>query len=86
MDIINNSKQDNDTPNKEEEPEKERRRLEHENRELTDLNTCKACLSARSNVCFMPCGHIWCCEKCSKLIRNCLICRAFIKQVIHIKN
>jgi len=44
-----------------------------------DLYTCKICMDLQVNTTFLPCGHLVCCDKCAPKIRNCPICRTFIR-------
>ncbi|CDG72862.1 Inhibitor of apoptosis 3 iap-3 [Spodoptera exigua multiple nucleopolyhedrovirus] len=37
---------------------------------------CKICFDRRRNMCFVPCGHVIACEKCSCSIEKCPLCRS----------
>ena len=43
---------------------------------------CKVCLTSQTNRVFQPCGHMVCCDICSKRLRNCPICRDKIKSLV----
>lgn len=39
---------------------------------------CIICMDADKNVVFYPCKHFYCCNKCSKSLKLCPICRSEI--------
>ncbi|CAD7955883.1 unnamed protein product [Amoebophrya sp. A120] len=47
-----------------------------------DENLCKICFDGELNCCLYPCGHVVCCQKCSKQITECPVCRYTISEVI----
>ena len=42
------------------------------------------CLTFDKSILFFPCKHIFCCEKCSKKLDNCPICRTEISEKIKV--
>jgi len=51
-----------------------------------DLPQCLVCLDAPRDFCFVPCGHVVCCEKCSQIVRarndTCVICRKPVREIV----
>ena len=45
---------------------------------------CGTCLTFDKSILFFPCKHIFCCEKCSKKLDNCPICRTEISEKIKV--
>ena len=43
---------------------------------------CCICLSEEKEIVFVPCGHYYCCNTCSKKVNKCPICRANVDQQI----
>lgn len=62
----------------------EARSLIEENRQLKEAKTCKVCFDEEVNIVFLPCGHLACCNNCAPALRNCPICRAFIRGTVRI--
>ena len=58
--------------------------LLEENRQLKEEKLCKVCLDGESNTVFLPCGHLSCCDVCSPALKNCPICRAYIRGTVRI--
>ena len=52
---------------------------EEQLRELERRRTCKICLDREIAVVFLECGHVVCCDECSKKVFECPICRQPIK-------
>ncbi|XP_041350969.1 baculoviral IAP repeat-containing protein 7-like [Gigantopelta aegis] len=50
---------------------------------LEDRIMCKICMAKEVEVTFLPCGHLVCCEECSRHVTNCPICRKSVKGIIH---
>nr|XP_039249301.1 uncharacterized protein LOC120327001 isoform X2 [Styela clava] len=44
-----------------------------------ETNVCAVCLTNPISIFFLPCGHVCCCERCSKKMRDCPLCRKSIK-------
>ncbi|CAL1544048.1 unnamed protein product [Lymnaea stagnalis] len=40
---------------------------------------CTICLTQEACAAFVPCGHIACCQRCSKFFKKCPICRGEVK-------
>ncbi|XP_041352484.1 baculoviral IAP repeat-containing protein 7-B-like [Gigantopelta aegis] len=49
---------------------------------LEDRIMCKICMAKEVEVTFLPCGHLVCCEECSKLVTHCPVCRKSIRGTI----
>uniref|UniRef100_A0A8C6WMG9 Leucine rich repeat and sterile alpha motif containing 1 n=1 Tax=Neogobius melanostomus TaxID=47308 RepID=A0A8C6WMG9_9GOBI len=45
---------------------------------------CVVCMETGSQVIFLPCGHVCCCQMCSDALQNCPLCRANISQRIRL--
>jgi len=56
--------------------------LEEENRKLKEARTCRVCMDNEINTVFLPCGHLSCCEMCSKSLSDCPICRNVIRGTV----
>jgi len=56
--------------------------LEEENRKLKEARTCRVCMDHEINTVFLPCGHLSCCEMCSKSLSHCPICRNIIRGTV----
>ncbi|QUJ09289.1 IAP-3 protein [Gynaephora ruoergensis nucleopolyhedrovirus] len=39
---------------------------------------CAVCLDAERQIMFEPCRHVVCCDACSRLIIECVVCRALV--------
>jgi len=46
----------------------------------SDKNSCVVCMNHRSNITFIPCGHVATCELCSSQVQICPICRQKINE------
>lgn len=53
-----------------------------ENRTLKDARLCKICMELEVNTVFLPCGHLIACNICSPKVRNCPLCRTFIRGTV----
>ena len=53
--------------------------------EEVSLSTCSICMTNRSRVVFVPCGHVCSCLNCSQRLTTCPLCRSNIsvRQVIY---
>lgn len=55
-----------------------------------DEKTCKVCMDAEINICFVPCGHLAVCQDCANLLtgkgnkRECPICKTKITKAVRI--
>lgn len=56
--------------------------LLEENAKLKNDRICKVCMEKEINTVFLPCGHLVCCEMCTPMIRECCICRVFIRGTV----
>lgn len=45
---------------------------------------CKICYEEECNVCFVPCGHVISCAKCSMNVSNCPMCRTSIHNIVRL--
>ncbi|KAM6976245.1 E3 ubiquitin-protein ligase LRSAM1 [Tautogolabrus adspersus] len=45
---------------------------------------CVVCMETRSQVIFLPCGHVCCCQVCNDALQNCPLCRGNISQRIRL--
>ncbi|KAM3599799.1 uncharacterized protein V6R79_011854 [Siganus canaliculatus] len=45
---------------------------------------CVVCMETGSQVIFLPCGHVCCCQVCSDALQNCPLCRSNISQRIRL--
>jgi hypothetical protein len=68
--------------NLEEIPDEESLKYLEENRQLREARMCKVCMDSEVNTVFLPCGHLVCCNNCSPQLRNCPICRTFIRGTV----
>ncbi|CAL1531180.1 unnamed protein product [Lymnaea stagnalis] len=53
--------------------------LEQENAKLKDQLTCKVCSRAQIKDLFLPCGDLYACSECSRLLTHCPLCN---KQIL----
>lgn len=45
---------------------------------------CVVCMELESQVIFLPCGHVCCCQTCSDALQSCPLCRGSISQRVRI--
>ncbi|KAG7252572.1 hypothetical protein CRUP_019356, partial [Coryphaenoides rupestris] len=45
---------------------------------------CVVCMERGSQVIFLPCGHVCCCQVCSGALLNCPLCRGSISQRVRL--
>ncbi|XP_018588298.1 E3 ubiquitin-protein ligase LRSAM1 isoform X2 [Scleropages formosus] len=45
---------------------------------------CVVCMEKESQVIFLPCGHVCCCQVCSDALQTCPLCRSHISQRVRI--
>ncbi|XP_053727184.1 E3 ubiquitin-protein ligase LRSAM1 [Synchiropus splendidus] len=45
---------------------------------------CVVCMEQGSQVIFLPCGHVCCCQVCSDALENCPLCRGCISQRVRL--
>lgn len=50
-------------------------KLLEENQRLKENRICKICLDNRSDVLFLPCGHMVSCPQCAPALVKCPVCR-----------
>lgn len=60
----------------------EEQRLLEENRLLTAMKLCKVCLDKDVNTVFLPCGHLVTCQDCAPRLRDCPVCRTYIRGTV----
>jgi len=60
----------------------EEQMLIDENRRLLDAKTCKVCMDKEVNTVFLPCGHLVSCDQCAPKLRNCPVCRTYIRGTV----
>eukprot|EP00105_Crassostrea_gigas_P005344 XP_011418907.1 PREDICTED: E3 ubiquitin-protein ligase rififylin-like [Crassostrea gigas] len=51
---------------------------------LRDYGLCKICLEEEARVVFDPCGHLCCCDDCSKQLKACPMCRDDVQKSIKV--
>ena len=56
--------------------------LKEENDKLKSARQCKICMEREVNTVFLPCGHLVTCHICAPQIRNCCMCRTFIRGTV----
>lgn len=56
-------------------PPAEKVNSEKEENPIEDTKLCKICYNEERNVCFVPCGHVVACAKCSLSTDKCPMCR-----------
>ncbi|XP_068190751.1 E3 ubiquitin-protein ligase LRSAM1 isoform X2 [Antennarius striatus] len=52
--------------------------------EAPGSSECVVCMETGSQVVFLPCGHVCCCQVCSDALQNCPLCRSNISQRIRL--
>ncbi|XP_042365780.1 E3 ubiquitin-protein ligase LRSAM1 [Plectropomus leopardus] len=45
---------------------------------------CVVCMETGSQIIFLPCGHVCCCQVCSEALQNCPLCRSTISQRVRL--
>lgn len=45
---------------------------------------CVVCMEHESQVIFLPCGHVCCCQTCSSALQSCPLCRGSISQRVRL--
>uniref|UniRef100_A0A8D3CSC9 RING-type domain-containing protein n=1 Tax=Scophthalmus maximus TaxID=52904 RepID=A0A8D3CSC9_SCOMX len=45
---------------------------------------CVVCMETESQVVFLPCGHVCCCQVCSGALQSCPLCRSIISQHVRL--
>lgn len=45
---------------------------------------CVVCMERESQVIFLPCGHVCCCQTCSNALLSCPLCRASVSQRVRL--
>jgi baculoviral IAP repeat-containing protein 7/8 len=55
-----------------------------ENQRLKAERSCKICLDNDACVVFLPCSHLCCCSMCVLALKDCPICRKFIRGTVHV--
>lgn len=69
------------TINNEEEDE-ELQSLLLENKQLKEDRLCKICYEKEMNTVFLPCGHLLACDICAPKVRDCSMCRTYIRGTV----
>lgn len=66
-----------------EEPvDEEYEQLKAENEELKSNRLCKICMSKEMDTVFLPCGHLMTCNDCASKVKDCCMCRTFIRGTV----
>lgn len=66
-----------------EEPvDEEYAQLKAENEELKSNRLCKICMTKEMDTVFLPCGHLMTCGECACKIKDCCMCRTFIRGTV----
>ncbi|XP_023653120.2 E3 ubiquitin-protein ligase LRSAM1 [Paramormyrops kingsleyae] len=52
--------------------------------EAPGSSECVVCMEIQSQVVFLPCGHVCCCQTCSDVLQSCPLCRSHISQRVRI--
>jgi len=47
-------------------------------------STCVVCMDGPKEICFVPCGHVSCCSKCSDKLDVCCICKQKIDKKVKV--
>ena len=55
---------------------------ENENRQMKDAPICKICMDNEVEVVLLPCGHLISFVNCAHKLKDCLVCRQFIKRIV----
>uniref|UniRef100_A0A4W4G358 RING-type domain-containing protein n=1 Tax=Electrophorus electricus TaxID=8005 RepID=A0A4W4G358_ELEEL len=50
----------------------------------SSTSECVVCMELESQVVFLPCGHVCCCQVCSEALHSCPLCRADISQRVRL--
>ena len=58
--------------------------LRTELQQLRDSHLCKVCMERDMSQLFMPCGHLVCCDACSKTVGTCPVCREAISDSVRV--
>lgn len=53
-----------------------------DDKDIDNLKMCKVCFNAERAVCFVPCGHVLVCEKCSLNLKSCPMCRSKFSLIV----
>ena len=56
--------------------------LMEENLSLKRQTMCVICRNEIVSVVFLPCGHICCCADCSPAMKDCPLCKTFVKGTV----
>ena len=49
----------------------------------SEMKVCRICMDKDIDAIFLPCGHVYCCSQCAKLVRECPICRHKVEKISH---
>ena len=49
---------------------------------MKEARTCKICMDNEVEVVLLPCGHSVSCVNCADKLKNCPVCRKFIKRIV----
>ena len=52
------------------------------NRRMKEAPICKICMDNEVQVVLLPCSHLFSCVNCAHKLKNCLVCRQFIKRIV----
>lgn len=62
--------------------DEEYEQLKAENEELKSNRLCKICMSKEMDTVFLPCGHLMTCNECASKVKDCCMCRTFIRGTV----
>ena len=63
---------------------RKRKEKEEEKKKAKIFSECKICMDKDKTVLFEPCMHLCCCKECSRLVKNCPICRSRIRKKVDV--
>jgi Zinc finger, C3HC4 type (RING finger) len=58
------------------------KQLSDENRSLMESWACKVCMDNMISTVFLPCGHLVTCQECASKLRDCPVCRTYVRGTV----
>ena len=55
---------------------------ENENQQIKEAPICKICMDNEVDLVLLPCGHLISCVNCAHKLKDCPVCRQFIKRIV----
>ena len=49
----------------------------------SDIKVCRVCMDRDIDAIFLPCGHVYCCSQCAKIVKVCPFCRCQVEKISH---